>query len=304
MGRVKSSIFGMCAGLALTAAAVAAQGPPADRSTYVTISGPVSLPGITLPAGEYLFRLADTQASRNVVQIFNRDRTKIFATIIAISATRPEASDEAVITFKETPADRAPAVQYWYYAGETSGQEFAYPKSQAMEIAARTGKSVLAVDTASNDIEAMKSGEISRVEPSASASASQSQSTTSPAPTTPAETATPAPAPSPAQQETQSAAPQAPPAQAAAPEQPERETTPAAPTTAQPAPETTPRTGASSASPDRSVGMTSSANPRATGTSGELPRTASSTPLVGFIGLLALGAAIGARALRGAVVSR
>src|SRR5688572_322432 len=198
MGRVKSSIFGLGAGLALTAAAVAAQGPPADRTTYVTVSGPVSLPGITLPAGEYLFRLADTQASRNVVQIFNRDRTKIYATILAISATRPEPSDDAVITFKETPADRPPAVQYWYYAGETTGQEFAYPKALAMEIAARTGKSVLAVDTASSDIEAMKSGEISRVEPSASASAT-------PAQTTPAETT---PAPSPAQQEAQTAAPQ------------------------------------------------------------------------------------------------
>src|SRR5688572_18126772 len=197
MGRVKSSIFGLGAGLALTAAAVAAQGPPADRTTYVTVSGPVSLPGITLPAGEYLFRLADTQASRNVVQIFNRDRTKIFATIIAVSATRPEPSDEAVITFKETPADRPPAVQYWYYAGETSGQEFAYPKAQAMEIAARTGKSVLAVDTASSDIEAMKSGEISRVEPSASASTSQT--TSSPAAASPsagtATAAQPAPAP-------------------------------------------------------------------------------------------------------------
>jgi hypothetical protein len=56
MGRTKSTIMGACVAVALTAAALAAQGIPADRATYVTVSGPVSLPGVTLPAGTYLFR--------------------------------------------------------------------------------------------------------------------------------------------------------------------------------------------------------------------------------------------------------
>ena len=169
MGRMRARIFGACAAVAMTAGVLAAQGIPADRTTYVTVSGPVSLPGVTLPAGSYLFRLADSQASRNVVQIFDRDRTKIYATLLAIPATRPEPTDEAVITFKETPSDRPPAVRYWYYAGETSGQEFAYPKEQAMLIAQASGESVLAVDTTSTDLDAMKSAEITRVGPGASA---------------------------------------------------------------------------------------------------------------------------------------
>ena len=49
-----------------TALAVLILGTPAptvaqtaDYQTYFTFSGPVTLPGATLPAGKYLFRLAD-----------------------------------------------------------------------------------------------------------------------------------------------------------------------------------------------------------------------------------------------------
>lgn len=265
MGRRKGLIMTACAAVALTAAVLSAQGIPADRATYVTVSGPVSLPGVTLPAGTYLFRLADTQASRNVVQIFDRDRTKIFATIIAIPAERNEPSDEAVITFKETPSDRPPAVRYWYYAGEKSGQEFAYPKEQARLIASASGESVLSVDTTSSEAEAMQSAEISRVEPgAASAEASASAQAQPPA-------QTPAPA-----------TPQTTP-----------ETTSQASSSATPSPSAAPMTGTSRRS--------SEMQPR--GTSGrtnarELPRTASELPLVGLIGFLALGAALAAHGLR------
>jgi hypothetical protein len=274
MGRMKPAILGACAVLAVvaaTAGVLGAQGTPADRTTYVTISGPVSLPGVTLPAGEYLFRLADTQASRSVVQIFNRDRTKIFATILAIPAERTEVSDEAVITFKEAPSNRPPAVHFWYYAGEKSGQEFAYPKAQAMQIASASGESVLAIDTTSSDVDAMKSGEITRIEPSAAAS----QQPATPAAAAPA-TASPEPQ-APAQPEPQAPASPAPSTQ---------------PSSTAAAPEaTTPATS------DRTR-STAQPQPQPTGTSGELPRTASELPLVGLVAFLALGGAFAARALR------
>jgi hypothetical protein len=41
----------------LTAAPASAQ--LLDKRTLFTFSGPVALPGVTLPAGQYLFRLAD-----------------------------------------------------------------------------------------------------------------------------------------------------------------------------------------------------------------------------------------------------
>src|SRR5829696_3431461 len=135
MGRFKPCLGVIAAALALSAGLVTAQGIVSDRSTIVTISAPVSVPGVVLPAGEYLFRLADSNVNRNIVQIFDKERSKIFATLIAIPAERNEPTGDSVITFRESPANQAPALRYWYFAGEKTGQEFAYPKNQAVEIA-------------------------------------------------------------------------------------------------------------------------------------------------------------------------
>jgi hypothetical protein len=40
-----------------------------DKRTVFTFSGPVALPGVTLPAGQYLFRLADPTGDRKVVAV-------------------------------------------------------------------------------------------------------------------------------------------------------------------------------------------------------------------------------------------
>jgi hypothetical protein len=269
MRRLKSRLGTACAGVLLAASLSTAQ--TSDRSTLVTVSGPVSLPGVTLPAGTYLFRLADSQASRNVVQIFDRDRTKIVATLLAIPAERTQIADETVITFKETPSDRPPAIRYWYYASEKSGQEFAHPKAQAIEIARASGEPVMAYETATNDIEAMRTAEMSRVEVTID----------------PAETAQPSRPP------TEPATP--PPA--------------ATPTREQPAtrPPAAPMMG-STPSTERPAGTSGQMAPRATApaetpaqppaTPTEMPRTASELAMVGLLGFLALGGAFAARALR------
>ena len=268
MRRLTTKIMGTCAALMLGATLASAQN--ADRSTIVTFSAPVSLPGMTLPAGSYLFKLADSQVNRNIVQVFDKDRSKIFATIIAIPAQRNEPADETVITFNEAPANAAPAVRYWYYPGEKSGQEFAYPKKQAIEIANAAHTSVLSVDA--ENAESMKSAEISRVEPGAAAAAPATQPTEpANAPGT-AQPAQPEPATPPSTDVPKPAQPEA-----SAPVRP-----------AEPAP----------------VAAAPTTEPQAVGTSGtaagreSLPKTAGALPLVGLAGLLALVTAFGVRAMR------
>jgi hypothetical protein len=110
-------VFAACTALAL-GMSVAAQQTVQDRTTFVTFSGPVSIPGKTLPAGTYTFRLADSQTDRHVVQIFDKDGANLMATLLAVPAERADQEGEPVVTFKETASDQAPAVRYWYYAGE------------------------------------------------------------------------------------------------------------------------------------------------------------------------------------------
>ena len=113
--------------------------------TFLTFSNAVELPGVTLPAGTYTFRLADTPG-RNVVQVLSQDEKEIHGQFLFVQAQRPEVTGETVVTFRETREGSTPAVQYWYYPGEKIGKEFIYPKDQAMRISQRTGMEVRTED--------------------------------------------------------------------------------------------------------------------------------------------------------------
>jgi hypothetical protein len=199
MGRMKLVTAAACTSLLMGAAGATAQ--PADRSTFVTFSGPVSIPGKTLPAGTYTFKLADSPADRHIVQIFDREQTQILATLLAVPAERNAPDGDPLITFKETPSDRPPAVRYWYYAGEKSGNEFVYPKSQAMAIARTSGEPVLAMDTDATDVSEWK-GTPARVtanaEPQSTTGSTATTTSTSTASTTTAQPTTAQPTSTPA----------------------------------------------------------------------------------------------------------
>jgi hypothetical protein len=102
-----------------------------DQRTFFTFSAPVALPGVTLPAGKYTFRLADSQTNRHIVQVFSADGKKIFATLMAIPAQRRDIPNDPEIQFRETPADSPAAIDVWYYPGTKTGHEFLYSKSDS-----------------------------------------------------------------------------------------------------------------------------------------------------------------------------
>jgi len=115
-----------------------------NKKTILTFSGPVQIPGATLPAGSYVFKLADIPGNRHVVQVFDKDEKKIYATLLAIPNDRLQPADKPVILFSERAAGTPQAVKVWYYPGDRIGDEFVYPKSQAMRIAKETHQRVLA----------------------------------------------------------------------------------------------------------------------------------------------------------------
>lgn len=62
---------------------LAAHADEADQATKITFSQPIQVPGQILPAGTYLFTLANTD-DLNMVQIFSPDRTHLYATLQTI----------------------------------------------------------------------------------------------------------------------------------------------------------------------------------------------------------------------------
>jgi len=117
-----------------------------NKKTILTFSGPVQIPGATLPAGSYVFKLADLSGNRHVVQVFDKDEKKIYTTILAIPNQRLDAGDKPVVLFSERSSGSPQAVKVWYYPGDTIGNEFVYPKEQAMRIARETHQSVLSTN--------------------------------------------------------------------------------------------------------------------------------------------------------------
>jgi hypothetical protein len=107
-----------------------------NKKTVMTVSEPIQVPNKVLPAGTYVIKLLDSPSDRHIVQIFNADETQIQTTILAIPNYRIQPTGKTVFSFWETPPGQPKALRAWFYPGDNFGQEFAYPKSAAVQIAA------------------------------------------------------------------------------------------------------------------------------------------------------------------------
>jgi hypothetical protein len=140
-----------------------------NRKTTVTFSAPVEVPGVgaqTLPAGKYVFKIADSQADRHIVQIFNVREDHVYTTILAIPNYRLKATGKTVITFRERGEGQPEAIHAWFYPGRNWGEEFVYPKSRAVELAKAVGEPVLATPIElPAPVEALKTAPIIAVKP-------------------------------------------------------------------------------------------------------------------------------------------
>jgi hypothetical protein len=145
----KAATMACCTALVSAVLAPSAKADDWNRKTVITFSGPVEIPGVhltgwgVLPAGTYVFKILDSQSDRHIVQIFNKDETTIYATILAIPNYRLKATGKTVVTFTERPAGEPEALRAWFYPGNNSGEEFVYPKARAMELAKETKTVVL-----------------------------------------------------------------------------------------------------------------------------------------------------------------
>lgn len=114
----------------LVGAASGANAFTSDKRTYFTFSQPVALPGVTLPAGTYMFRLADDTTTRKVIQVSNREGTQSFAMLHTMPVYRPDAPRDPEVRFMETASGAPIAVRAWWQQGERTGYGFIYSKEQ------------------------------------------------------------------------------------------------------------------------------------------------------------------------------
>jgi hypothetical protein len=97
-----------------------------NKETIATFSAPVEIPGRVLSAGTYVFKLLDSPGDRNIVEIWNGDKSQLVAIILTIPDYRVEPTDTPTFQLKEQAGDAPMALHSWFYPGDNMGQEFVY----------------------------------------------------------------------------------------------------------------------------------------------------------------------------------
>ncbi len=127
-----------CAGFLGAVFAPTARADEWNKRTLLTVNEPIQVPGEVLQPGKYIIKLLDSPSNRHIVQIFNGDERHLITTILAIPNYRLEPTGRTQFSFWETPPGQPKALRAWFYPGDNFGQEFAYPKTEAVSIAAST----------------------------------------------------------------------------------------------------------------------------------------------------------------------
>lgn len=139
---LKSVLYALCTVLLCAALTPSAMADQWNKKTVITFDAPVEIPGKILPAGTYVFILYDSQADRHIVQVWNQDRTKLLATVLAIPNSKLEPAGKTVLRFEERSGDDPQALRAWFYPGDNFGQEFVYPKTRATQLAVASNTNV------------------------------------------------------------------------------------------------------------------------------------------------------------------
>jgi hypothetical protein len=152
--------FAACVGFALLPSL---QADEWNKKTMLTVNEPIQVPScctpghtVTLQPGEYVMVLVDSLTDRHIVRIFDKDQQHVITTILAIPNYRLQATGKTVFQYWEVPAGQPRALRAWFYPGDSFGQEFAYPKQTAAQIAAFVKTLVPAIDVETSAAEDLK----------------------------------------------------------------------------------------------------------------------------------------------------
>ena len=98
------------------------------ETTHMTFRHPVRIPGVTLPAGSYVFKLSQ---NKQVVWVFSEDAGEVFGPYL----TRPRhrrgsrVTDGRRVILVDRAADGSgvPVLRAWFGRYQNRGYEFVYP---------------------------------------------------------------------------------------------------------------------------------------------------------------------------------
>ena len=121
------------------------------KQTPFVTNESMEVPGMMLAPGRYVLRLVEPGTERNVVQVFEvvqlwtGDESRLMSTLLTMPNYDLPTTDKTVFGFFERGPKQAKALRLWFPPGRNYGQEFVYPKAQAIELAKSVGRGVLSM---------------------------------------------------------------------------------------------------------------------------------------------------------------
>jgi hypothetical protein len=98
-----------------------------EHTNYVTFSAPVSLPGVSLAAGTYIFEVPLDTHSLDVVRVRSRDGRQVYFTGFTQAVERrAELAAGVGIVLGEAASGTPTPVRVWFPAGQRRGHQFIY----------------------------------------------------------------------------------------------------------------------------------------------------------------------------------
>jgi len=117
---------------------IVAYADEANEQIKITFNKPVQIPGQVLAPGTYTVQLADPDGGQNLVQIFNADRSVLYATLPTVAEERAQATGDVSLTVAESGSEKPDFLLGWFYPGRLTGRELVYSKQQEKELAQTT----------------------------------------------------------------------------------------------------------------------------------------------------------------------
>jgi hypothetical protein len=102
----------------------------AHKTTYLTFSRSVSLPGAALASGTYTFQIANPDTKADIVRVTSRDGLVVYFTGFTRALERPRGmSRDDRVSLGESAAGVPPPILAWWPQNESTGRQFVYPPS-------------------------------------------------------------------------------------------------------------------------------------------------------------------------------
>lgn len=135
-GRVSALLLGVLCAAGVGMGATTGHIEDSAKRATVTVGVLTQLPGTTLAAGSYVFRLSGQQSGWDIVQVYNADQSSLVTTLLAYPNPKLASNGQPFLVYPQSTDSQTQVMEAIFFDGDAVAQQLAYPKQAADAIGA------------------------------------------------------------------------------------------------------------------------------------------------------------------------